>query len=108
MSIGDKIALIVGIAVIIFGIISAYIVVTSEGENDMSCNHRDEKLDRYINKRVTVNLVDSGTFTGVLKYNEIKEMYCLSNVFDERRGFPSTDILFRKSLVKNICMKGGK
>lgn len=71
----------------------------------MAYNHRDEELDKYLNKKVRVSLKDGHVFVGYLEYVEE-----FSSKYDWRK--PSMYSLtlssgcgyvsFRKGMVKSI------
>lgn len=65
--------------------------------------HRDEKLDKLINRRVTITFKDGSCYTGNLVWEE--DRYKLKGVINEKTGFMTYDTGFRKSHIKSIKEK---
>ena len=64
-------------------------------------SHNDEKIDRYLGKRVTLTDFEGKKIRGTLTYDSDQGKYRMINVIDNK-GFPSGDWLFRKSHIKKI------
>ena len=64
---------------------------------------RDEKLDRYIGKRVKIEFFDGDVLSGNLEFHY--GFYFLKNCMDEKKGWTRDDVHFRKSHVKKIEVK---
>lgn len=71
----------------------------------MGYNRRDALLDSLLDKRVTITFIDGIKYTGLLKFDDEREMYKLVNTINEKGGFPTHDCLFRKSRCKDVVRR---
>ena len=79
--------------------------VFQDKEETMGYKHKDALLESLIDKRVTINFKHGKTYTGTLGFNEELGMYILINVVDEKTGFPTGSVLFRKSHYKDVVRR---
>lgn len=63
-------------------------------------DRKDEKLDRYIDKRVKISFIDGDVLSGILNFHN--GFYFLRNCVDEKKGWMRQDTHFRKSHVKKV------